>query len=453
MSERNERAKKRALRRRMTRVARMLKREHIDEWVITQRTGRRVVAALDGLRTVHATDRRELEVVLYRDLRQGRTSASVVVADPDLSDLERLIAAAAQRANSGLGPAWKLPPPAAPARVDVSDPTIVADTQGVALATIEGLVLGADKLPGKPRITAARVATEARETAVHTSSGFLRTKAETFVELDATLRDGRTTQPVWRRARRRADVDVAGQLRLANARLRDRAAAVPVAPGRYDVVLGTDAIVCAGAPAAARDCRYRWFSSFVAQADANNQRRGLARYRPGQPVFGDDKRGTGLTLSSDGTLPFGWFSTPFTDLGDAVRSFPLVKHGVADRLAMDLREAGLRKQTGNGGVRNLVLAPGDASDAALLTPKKRPLLSVAGVAGFLCEPRNGGFSAQLGLAYVYDNHKKTRQPVVAGYMRGNLFELFAGARFAEETSFHTWYAGPRLIRFHNVRVQ
>lgn len=444
--------RQRTIKRRLNRVARVLRRAEVDEFVITESTGRRVVAHLSGVRTIHSTDRRELEVVIYRDLRRGRTSARFVVADDDLDAIERLVNAASKRARGGLGPEWKLPPPAAPARVDVADPAIVADTQGVALAIIEQLVRGADK-PGGTALSlgSARVACEARETSVHTSSGFLRTKSETFLELDAVLRTSTTSQPVRRQARRRADIDVAALVQRARARLAARAVATRLAPRRYDLVLGLDAIVCADARPAAGVDRYRWFTSFVAQADAENQRRGLVRYRPGEPVFGERTPTTELTLTSDGTLPFGWYSTPFTDLGQAVRSFHLIKDGTAAQLALGLREAGLRKQAGNGGVRNLVLSPGRASEGALLSPGPRPLLVVDEVVSFACEPQNGEFSAQLGLAHIH--HDKTRRPVVAGYVRGNLFELFANVQLAEETSFHTWYAGPQLIRFPNVKVQ
>ena len=58
--------------------------------------------------------------------------------------------------------------------------------------------------------------------------------------------------------------------------------------------------------------------------------------------------------------------------------------------------------------------------------------------------------AQLALSYVHG--ATTSRPVVGGFVRGNLFDLFADATMARETGFHTWYSGPKLLRFDNVRV-
>jgi len=439
-------------RRRFKRIERVLRRAQLDEYIIVEHKQRRVEVGQRSLRTVHAADQRQLEVTLYRDLRRGRASASFIVTDvEDINAIDTLVAAAAARASHGLGPEWRLPAPAAPARVDLADSAIVGDPEGVAMASMEQLLRPQSQQtrPWKP--TDVRVVARARETTVLTSTGFVRTKTESFLELDAVLRAQAVAHQIHHRARRREDLNIEALLDTAAVRLRDRAAAKPVTAGRYDLALELDAIVGATGAEHTGPKRYAWFASFVAQANAETQRRGLARYSTGKSVYGSRTvRGDKLTLTSDGTLARGWYSSPFSNMGEAIRSFPLINKGVAAQPSLSLREAGLRKQLSNGGVRNLVVAPGRRPMAALLLPGKRPLLKVSELASLDMDPLTGEFSAQLALGYLQAGSKSV--PVTGGFIRGNLFDLFADVIMARETGFHTWYAGPRLLRFGNVAV-
>ncbi len=454
MSDDRSRAREvgRKARRRLSRIERVLRRAQIDEYIIVERKQRRVSAAQRGVRSVHSSDQRELEITLFRDLRRGRASANFTVSDDNLSAIDRLAADAAARAGHGLGPEWRLPPPAAPARVDLADSSIIADPEGVALATMEQLLratTGRTKRSWKPASTSVEV--EARETTVLTSSGFVRTKTESFLQLDATLRDSRVSQRIRRRARRRDDLSLESEMARASERMKASALASQLPAGRYDLLLELDAIVGSDTLDATGPARFGWFTSLVAQADAQNQRRGLARYGPGKSVYGTRKvRGDKLTLSSDGTLPFGWYSSPFSDQGEAVRRFTMIKNGVADQLALTLREAALRKTISNGGVRNIVVAAGKTPSAALALPGKRPLIRVGYMAGLDVEPLTGEFGGQLGLSHGLTGNERT--PHYGGVLRGNLFDLFANVVFARETGFHTWYSGPKLLRFNDVGV-
>lgn len=210
MSEDRSRASRteRGTRRRLARIEKVVRRAQLDEYIIVERKRRRVKVRQHGLRTVHAADQRELEITLYRDLRRGRASASFVIADDNLDAIDSLAAAAAARASHGLGPEWRLPAPAAPARVDLADSTIVADPEGVALASIEQLLRSATKAKGVWKPSDVGIAVEARATTVLTSTGFVRTKTESFLELDAVLSAPSGAQRLHRRARRREDLNI-----------------------------------------------------------------------------------------------------------------------------------------------------------------------------------------------------------------------------------------------------
>src|SRR5437868_1530326 len=64
------------------------------------------------------------------------------------------------------------------------------------------------------------------------------------------------------------------------------------------------------------------------------------------------------TITSDGARDYGLRSAPVGEEGDAIRKFPLIERGISSGLALSMREAALRGQDPNGGVRNLVIAPG-----------------------------------------------------------------------------------------------
>jgi len=218
-------------------------------------------------------------------------------------------------------------------------------------------------------------------------------------------------------------------------RLGDLARAAPLAPGRYALALTGPALT---EPPGAE---FGWFAPIVAHADGATARRGLTRYLPGQSIFPDGATsGDPITIASDGALDFGTASEPFGELGEPVRRFELVDRGVAAGLALDLREAGLRDVAPNGGVRNLVVAPGTLAERDELAPGSAPLLQLVALRALDTDLGSGAFAAAVELAYL------DGAPVTGGLVRGNVYDLLAGARLSAATEFHGWYRGPRAIR-------
>jgi predicted Zn-dependent protease len=407
-------------------------------------------------------DTAELRAHLYRDLRRGRGMASFTV-DQD-ADLDRSIRSALGRAGRNIGPSWTLPPPEAPARVAVADSVISDDVAAAAAATSRELQaavgsrggVAARAAGGALVLRRARVRCWVDDTRIRTSSGFANGYRATIIEVDAfiALRDGApgSAEAVYGIARHRSGLRLGARLVTAAGRLRDRARAAALPAGRYDVLLTGDAIT--GPPTLGHGNhaeRYCWFYPVAAQASATLERQGLTRYRPGQSIYPTPPRGDKLTMTSNGTIPFALESRPFGELGEPVRTWQVVSDGVAAGLALDLREAALRKERANGGLSNLVIAPGSTGQAELVKPgSKRPLLRVSDLSWFHADPRTGWCSVELGLAYR--TSASTETPTRGGALRANVFELLARARFSKETTSDRWYHGPRAIRIDDVEL-
>src|SRR5690606_34596868 len=118
-------------------VALLHDRDAVDEFVAIERRGSAAELHRQhaGSRTRRDVDRHHIDLMLHRDVRRGRGSTRVrmsgAVSAPDMA---RLIDQATGRAARNLEPAWSLPPPAAPARVDVADPALPENLMDAAVA-------------------------------------------------------------------------------------------------------------------------------------------------------------------------------------------------------------------------------------------------------------------------------------------------------------------------------
>lgn len=424
----------------------------VSEYVVAERRSNTTTLELGG-----ASRARHVEgsAAIFHDDARGRGSASVSVPRAHADQLRTMVTRAVARAAKLSGPSWQLPPPAAPARVEVLDRALADDADG-ALHDLERTIAAALQpggaaadAAGEPlRATALRLVADHSGVALHTSAGFRGRYESTRLTLALTLaaRDARGDAPTvdLRLTRRRvSDLQLDVELRAAGRRLRDLARATPLPAGRYELVLTAAALT---APPGAR---FGWFASIVAQAAADTARRGLARYLPGQPIFrGAQPDGDPLTVHSNGALPYGTDSAPFGALGEPVRRFALVERGVAGALALDAREAGLVGALPNGGVRNLELAPGTLDRDAELAPSAdgTPALRVESLSTLSLDLLTGRFVSALDLGYLGD------RPVRDGLVRGDIYELLANAKLSSELLQAGWYRGPRAVRLPAVDV-
>jgi predicted Zn-dependent protease len=414
-------------------TAELRKRKRSD-WSVVERTTRRATAR-PGRSLARLDDETRITLVVHLDVGRGRGTGELEL-EGDLGDEAiPIIEAAEARALASIGPAWETPAQAAPARVELVDPAIAQLDDGSAATVLAGLPANAQ---GEATIesTSVRLATgglSGRDLAVRWE--------ETRIAVRAVVEAAGRTAELRAEARRVEDLRFAERIRLALAELAEPAGG-SVAPGTYGVVLHAAAHAHGG---------YGVWGAIVAQADAALARQGLSRLRLGEPIAPraaqtDDP----LTITSDGTLAFGVLSAPTGERGEPVRKFAVVDRGVARGLAYDQREAALVRREPNGGIRNLVVAPGKPALAELLAAGGAPIVEVRRLAWLDLDPRSGYVVARIGAGTLRDGITET--PIAGGTLRFDAIAALAFARRSAETTPEGPVVGPSAIRFDGLTI-
>ena len=244
---------------------------------------------------------------------------------------------------------------------------------------------------------------------------------------------------VTRAARRLADLALDGALTDAAADLAGLAAATAPTPGRCAVIFRADALL--------HDGGLGVWQVFADQASAEIERQGLTRYRPATAITaGADQLDEPLSITSDGALAFGLASAPLGDDAGAVRRFALIERGTATGLGLSTREAARRGREPNGGVRNLVIAPGTWRDQ----PPAVRTLDVRRLHALTIEPYTG--EATLEIALAFEREGAATRPVTGGTLRIDLVVALARARRSETSLRRGAYVGPAAIVLADVDV-
>ncbi len=414
----------------------------VDEWIASARRERHHVREVGAARVQRMAETTTVNGMVFRDLRRGRGAARFAAVGDEAA--AALVHDAAERAALSVGPPWHLPPPSAPARAPVADDQAYADPDA-AVGAITDALLGAVSAAGVAT-TRLEISLAVVERELRTSAGLARTYRSTLFDLSATLIQrpgGARAQPLRLCARRADDLAIQAEVTRAATLMADRARATRLAPGPCDVLLTGAAL------ADAADRGYGLWQPLVAQANAASARRGLARYRIGQSIYGEAQpSGEVITARSDGTLAYGLRSAPLGELGEPVRPFDLVRAGVAAGHPLGLIEAALAGEAANGGARNLIIESGPTPLGALSAPGARRLIEIA-LLGFLdVDAATGDFAAAVRLGYTGADHA----PVTGAILRGNLFDALLRARFSRETTVRGWYYGPEGIRFDGLAL-
>jgi predicted Zn-dependent protease len=381
---------------------------------------------------------RELTALLHRDSVTGRGSAAFVVDDAGRG-LDSQVDDALERAAAAMGPAWRMAPAAAAARVTIGDRAFTGEPRRTA-----------DQLAGRLEAAAAAVGATVEAAAADivrhdvelaTSQGFELSWTVTDVVVRGRVVIGTHGRAVEVAVRRYDDLDLAGLVAEGRRLAIARAEARPTPAGAWPLVLTPRALLAGGGVGL--------LEAFAAQADAATERLGLGRYRVGQPLaVGAAAIDEPLTIVSDGAAPFGLRSAPVADDGSPVRRFPLVHRGVARGLALDHREAALRRLPPNGGVRNLVVEPGTAVRDALVAA---PALLVEDFGWIDLDARTGEVLASIALGTLYDAGRA--QPVTGGVVRFDAIAALALARRSATTVRRGAYDGPDLWRLPAAAVE
>jgi predicted Zn-dependent protease len=406
------------------RLVRALDRRGVSDWVLVQHD--QEIAIAGGEPDVRRSEQRTVwNLTVHRDTPQGRGSAHVRL-DTTERDPDDIVEQALALATSSVGPAWRSPPLAAPARVDIEDAAL-ATRDLIEVAT--ALARGVPKLDGAVAVATARVM---REKVTATARGGLRREwPATSISVDALVRAEAASLAIKREARRIADLDLESAIRSAADDLVLVPQAGAVVAGPCALVLRSEALLHGGLGV---------WQAFVSQADAIVERQGLTRYREKAPIApGADLVAEPLTIKSNGALDHALDSAPMSDDGGAVRAFTLVDRGIGAGLGLPPREAALRKREPNGGVRNLGVATGTWNGA--IDPKGGRTIEVKRLRSLSIDPYTGNASLELALSIDHP----MRTAFAGGAIRIDLVAALAKARRSSTELVRGGYRGPDSV--------
>jgi predicted Zn-dependent protease len=408
-----------------------LARRTLSAWSVAERV--QDLAIADELRALERRDHRtRLTLLVHQDVPSGRGSARLDLDAVDGS-ADDLIDQALALALAAVGPAWSTAPPAAPAKVAVADADLKHELDAVARNTLA-------RLHRPPDVTVTARAEILREKiTVIASSGFHTSWLATALRADAVVASsagtGNSSLTISREARRADDLDLDAALADAAADLLHLAAAAPPSPGPCALWLGPEALLHG-------DDHGVW-SIFARQADSAVERQGLTRYRWRSEIApGAAQLAEPLSITSNGALDFATRSTPVTDDAVAIRHFPLIQRGIAVGLGLSAREAALRKTDPNGGVRNLVVAPGTWTAAPSPTTRTIELrrLHVLSI-----DPYTGDATFDIALGFEHLPGRAEPLPFTGGTLRLDLVGALARARRSSQLLRRGAYHGPASV--------
>lgn len=405
-------------------LARALARANVTEWTIVERA--QELGVYDDGRGLRRNEQRtRATVVAHQDQPSGRGSVRLDIAAHD--DARQLVAHALRLATAAIGPAWKSPPPAAPAKVELYDRTLEKQELVEAAAS----ALRPLRLP-QGHTLSSRIEVLREKVSVQSRAGLDATWTASEVRAELVIIAGAHSLALTRHARRLADLALDSAIADAAKDLERLANAAPPTPGPCALVLSTDAML--------HGERGGVWSIFAAQADGVLEHQGLTRYRLGAPITtAAPSAPEPLSIASDGALPFAIASAPVSDEGDAVRRFAIVERGVAAGLGLSAREAASRRRDPNGGVKNLVVVPGTWNGA--LPPTRT--VEIRRLRALAIDTYTGDATLEIALGIEHD--RGVQKPFAGGTIRLDLVAALALARRSASVVSRGSYAGPASV--------
>ena len=407
-------------------LAQRLPRRNFGAWSVVERI--QDIAVVDDRRALQRREHRtRLTLVVHIDVPRGRGSARLDLDSFDASP-DDVIDQAASLARAAIGPAWFSAPPAAPAKVAISDDSLFQRELDAAARN----TLAALRRP--PGVTLSARLSILRETVTVTaSSGFQLTWPATSLRADLSVSSASSHLAIVRTARRADDLELDLAIADAATDLALLASASPPAPGPVALWLRPDALL--------PDDDLGLWAVLAQQADPATLRHSLSRFRPGSELAaGAAQLAEPLSVVSDGALDHAIRSSPLSDDAVAVRRFPLVDRGMAIGVGLSSRDAALANTDPNGGVRNLVVSPGTWPAAPSPTVRT---LEVRRLHALTLSPTG---DATLDIALALDHAPdRAPRPVTTGTIHLDALASLALARRSPQLLRRGAYLGPASI--------
>jgi PmbA protein len=292
------------------------------------------------------------------------------------------------------------------------------------------------------RLSSAELFVDRTQTELASSRGVEAGKTETSLFFDLVLLSGAGEREAEShgayRVRRVADLDVEAIVARHARFARDGARAESMPEHTGPIVLTEGSFL-------------PLFGPFRSRTSATSVYRKSSQAAIGDVLLGDRPiRGDRLTLVNDPTVPFATGSTPFDGDGLALGPVTVVENGTIRALAANTRYAGYLEIPATGGWSNTTVPAGTTGAEELLAPTDGEVLEIVEFSWLNPDSVRGRFSTEVRLAYLHG--RDGSRVVKGGAFAGNVYELFANARFARETALAEEYHGPVAVRFDGARV-
>ncbi|CAN5585075.1 hypothetical protein BH11MYX1_BH11MYX1_39820 [soil metagenome] len=427
-------------------VVHALERQELADWVVIERDQEIAVVEMSRGASDPGEQREEhrtrWQLTVHADTPAGRGTARVVI-DANDGDSDKIVGDAATLARLSVGTAWTTLPQAAPARVELADPSLAS---GTAIAAAGAL---ARRVPRREGATVeARVTLLRERVAIHSRSGFRTEWSATLARIDALVIASDRSLEVSREARRADGLELVATIDDTIADLRLFASAGAPVVGPCVLILSGDALLHRGQGPRGSGGGLGVWEAFISQADAVVSRQGLTRYHERAVIAaGADQVAEPLSIRSNGAMPFGVRSAPVGDDGDAVRTFSLVDHGIAAGLGLDPREAALLRRDPNGGVRNLSVSLGTWDEKTV--PADVRVIDVRRLRGLEIDPYTGDGDLEISLAI----DRTTGKPFTGGTVRLDLIDALARARRSARQLRRGPYEGPAAVLIEHAELR
>ncbi|HIH23754.1 TPA: hypothetical protein HA251_01860, partial [Candidatus Woesearchaeota archaeon] len=184
----------------------------------------------------------------------------------------------------------------------------------------------------------------------------------------------------------------------------------------------------------------------VLHTSAKLQHMGLSSFKIGQPI-GVFTSGEPITITTNPSLPMGLYTMPVDEEGTPLRPVELVRNGLFASYLATARYSQYLHVPVTGNITNVMVSHGATREEHL---RGNNYLEIVSFSWFNPNPLSGDFSAEIRLAYRWQNGRKV--PVRGGMFTGNVFTNILAARLSKEVMQSGGYYGPRAVLFKNAIV-